>query len=97
MRVEIDWGIPQHCGDCGIRLRPRSATVEEFPGTHPHHGKGLCNRCSSTRRSANRRRRNGIQPRPKPKRNPTVAELVAAGHPCVSPAPMPSRVRSYPL
>ena len=88
MRGEVDWGVPQHCGDCGIRLRPRSADVDEWPKTRPHHGKGLCRTCSNKLRST---------ARTKPRRNPTVAELVAAGHPCVSPAPMPSRVRSYPL
>ena len=97
MRVEVDWGIPQPCDDCGIRLRPRSADADEWPNTRPHHGKGLCRTCSNKLRSTARRRRNGVQPRTKPRRNPTVAELVAAGHPCVSPAPMPSRVRSYPL
>nr|DAV87045.1 MAG TPA: hypothetical protein [Caudoviricetes sp.] len=54
-------------------------------------------RCFNVRRAAARREREGIKPRPKPRRNPTVAELAAQGHPCIEPAPMPSRTRSYPL
>nr|DAQ82713.1 MAG TPA: hypothetical protein [Caudoviricetes sp.] len=54
-------------------------------------------RCFNVRRVAARREREGINPRPKPRRNPTVAELAAQGHPCIEPAPMPSRTRSYPL
>nr|DAX62056.1 MAG TPA: hypothetical protein [Caudoviricetes sp.] len=78
-------------------MRPRSADVEDWPGSRPYHGKGLCARCSSARRAAEWRRSKGVQPKAARRRNPTVAELAAAGHPCVSPAPMPSRVRSYPL
>lgn len=97
MRTVIDWGIPQHCVACGVLMRPRNADVEDWPGSRPHQGKGCCSKCNNARRSEARRRRQGIQPRPKRKRNPTVAELAAAGHPCVEPAPMPSRVRTYPL
>lgn len=97
MRTVIDWSIPQHCAACGVLMRPRTADVEDWPGSRPHQGKGCCSKCGNASRSEARRRRQGIKPRPKPRRNPTVAELAAAGHPCVSPAPMPSRVRSYPL
>ena len=97
MRANIDWGIPQHCGDCGDRMRPRHADAEEWPGTRVYHGKGLCGRCSNARRAAAKRRSQGIQPRAQRPRNPTVAELAAQGHPCIAPAPMPSRVRTYPL
>lgn len=97
MRTVIDWGIPQHCVACGVLMRPRTADVEDWPGSRPYHGKGLCARCSSARRAAEWRRSKGVQPKAARRRNPTVAELAAAGHPCVSPAPMPSRVRTYPL
>ena len=97
MRTVIDWGIPQHCVACGVLMRPRNADVEDWTGSRPHQGKGCCSKCNNARRSEARRRRQGINPRPKPRRNPTVAELAAAGHPCVSPAPMPSRARTFPL
>ena len=97
MSHRIDWSIPQHCGDCGTLMRPRTADAEDWPGSRPHQGKGCCSKCNNARRSEARRRRQGIKPRPKPRRNPTVAELAAQGHPCVEPAPMPSRARTYPL
>ena len=97
MSRRVDWSVPQHCGDCGSLLRPGRAPIEDWPGTRAHHARGLCMRCFNVRRAAARREREGIQPRPKPRRNPTVAELAAQGHPCIEPAPMPSRVRTYPL
>lgn len=97
MSRRVDWSVPQHCGDCGSLLRPGRAPIEEWPGTHAHHARGLCMTCFNVRRVAARREREGIKPRPKRPRNPTVAELAAQGHPCIEPAPMPSRVRTYPL
>ena len=97
MSRRVDWSVPQHCGDCGSPLRPGHAPIEDWPGTRAHHARGLCMRCFNVRRVAARREREGIKPRPKRQRNPTVAELAAQGHPCVEPAPMPSRVRTYPL
>mgnify|MGYP001692916606 FL=1 len=97
MSRRVDWSVPQHCGDCGSPLRPGHAPIEDWPGTRAHHARGLCMRGFNVRRVAARREREGIKPRPKPRRNPTVAELAAQGHPCIEPAPMPSRVRTYPL
>ena len=97
MSRRVDWSVPQHCSDCGSLLRPGRAPIEDWPGTRAHHARGLCMRCFNVRRVAARREREGIKPRPKPRRNPAVAELAAQGHPCIEPAPMPSRVRSYPL
>ena len=93
MSRRVDWSVPQHCGDCGSPLRPGHAPIEDWPGTRAYHARGLCMRCFNVRRVAARREREGIKPR----RNPTVAELAAQGHPCIEPAPMPSRVRTYPL
>lgn len=96
-QTPLDWSQPQHCHDCGRRLRPSKTTVVDWPGTRLHHGNRLCRPCSEARRRAGIRRGDQAQHKPKRRGNPTVAELASAGHPCISPAPMPSHVRTYPL
>lgn len=97
MRHSIDWSQPQYCGDCGIPMRPGRASIDDWPGTRAHHGHGICMRCCNVRAAAAKREREGIKPRSKRRRNPTVAELAAQGHPCIEPAPKPSQTRTYPL
>nr|DAP02512.1 MAG TPA: PYK2-ASSOCIATED PROTEIN BETA-BINDING MODULE, ANKYRIN REPEATS, METAL.1A [Caudoviricetes sp.] len=82
MKNVLDWSQPQRCRDCGRRLR---------------HGNRLCRPCSEARRRAGIRRDDQAQHKPRRRGNPTVAELAAQGHPCVSPAPKPSNTRTYPL
>lgn len=85
----IDWTIPHYCEGCQRQLRPTWIKLADMPGTVPVSKRGLCKSCYT---------RGGIaKPAPKVRKPPTVAELAAQGHPCVSPAPMPSRVRTYPL
>ncbi len=96
-QTPLDWSQPQHCRDCGRRLRPSKTTVVDHPGTRLHHGHRLCRPCSEARRRAGIRRGDQAQHRPKRRGNPTVAELAAQGHPCIEPAPKPSNVRTYPL
>ena len=69
MSRRVDWSVPQHCGDCGSLLRPGHAPIEDWPGTRAHHARGLCMRCFNVRRVAARREREGIKPRPKPRRD----------------------------
>jgi hypothetical protein len=97
MKTTLDWSQPQRCRDCGRRLRPSMSLVTDWPGTRLHHGNGLCRPCSAARRRAGIRLSDRVRHEPKRRGNPTVAELAAAGHPCISPAPTPSRVRTYPL
>jgi hypothetical protein len=33
------------CTDCGARMRPEGATLEQYPDTVPHWGNGQCRRC----------------------------------------------------
>ena len=86
----IDWSIPHYCEGCQRRVRPTAIKLADMPGTVPLARKGLCKACSTR-----------IAPPPPEeapqRRNPTVAELAAAGHPCIEPAPTVSRVRTYPL
>ena len=97
MSRSIDWSAPQRCRDCGRRLRPSMSLVTDWPGTRLHHGNLLCRPCSEARRRAGIRRDDQAQRKPKRRGNPTVAELAAAGHPCIEPAPKPSNARTYTL
>lgn len=85
----IDWSVPHYCEGCHRRIRPTRIKLADMPGTVPVHRRGLCKACSVRGVIA--------KPAPKVRKYPTVAELAAQGHPCVSPAPTPSRVRTYPL
>lgn len=85
----IDWSVPHYCEGCQRRIRPTRIKLADMPGTVPVSKHGLCKACSARGVIA--------KPAPKVRRNPTVAELAAAGHPCVSPAPMPSHARTFPL
>lgn len=81
-RLKIDWTVTQRCRLCGQKMRPQHTVEETLPGTVSHYGKMVCVPCA---RKVN-----------KSKPPVTVAELAKAGHPCISPAPMPSSKKSSP-
>lgn len=85
MKQRIDWSKPQHCRVCLRPMRNRRVRSADAPGTVALWSDGACEMCAKRMQT------------PKAHRSPTVRELAAAGQPCISPAPMPSRVRSYPL
>lgn len=79
-------------------MRTRRMAPEDYPGTITHAGHGICSSCRDALKRAERRKNACVCTKPGRRGgNPTVAELAAAGHPCIEPAPMPSRVRTYPL
>lgn len=93
-----DWSKPQHCRECGRRMRSSWMKLADCPGTVQYAGRGVCKSCASAAERAGRRRGDCVRHKPGRRGgNPTVAELAAQGHPCIEPAPMPSRTRSYPL
>lgn len=94
----LDWSQPQDCWECGRRMRAPRTTITDFPGTAIYSGQGVCQPCRDAAKRAERRKDACARTRPKRRGgNPTVAELAAQGHPCIEPAPVPSRVRTYPL
>lgn len=98
MSTMRDWSKPQHCRECGRRMRSSWMKLADRPGTVQYAGHGVCKSCASSAERAERRRGDCVRAKPRRRGvNPTVAELAAAGHPCIEPAPMPSRVRTYPL
>ena len=44
-----------HCVDCGKPMRGRHQTLENYPNTVEHHGKGVCSACCWRRRDRHRR------------------------------------------
>ena len=97
MSAMRDWSKPHYCEECGRRMRSSRMKVEDYPGTVIFAGKGVCTACRDASKRAERRKGDRVRHKPKRRGNPTVAELAAQGHPCVSPAPKPSNVRTYPL
>lgn len=48
------WEGHTHCLRCSIPLRPKRRSEAEFPGSLPHLGRGLCQKCYfQERRSVN--------------------------------------------
>nr|DAX58204.1 MAG TPA: hypothetical protein [Caudoviricetes sp.] len=86
----IDWTVTQQCVVCFRNMRPARARVADWPGTRPYAGHGKCSICTERERKQLHR---GERPK-NPGRYPTVAELAAAGHPCIEPCPKPSNKRS---
>lgn len=80
----IDWSKPQHCNDCSRRLRPQHTPEHRIPGSVIHNADNLCRACYLK------------MIRQKAQKVVTVADLAKAGHPCISPAPMPSNKKSSP-
>ena len=98
MSTMRDWSKPHHCEECGRRMRNARMKAADYPGTVIFAGKGVCTACRDAAKRAERRKGDCMRAKPIHRGgNPTVAELAAQGHPCIKPAPMPSRTRSYPL
>lgn len=43
---------PEHCLDCGKKMRTSSQLLADFPGTVAHRGQGVCDGCTKARKRA---------------------------------------------